>query len=81
MKKIAFAVAAAGLFSLAACNSQQAENAEQNAEMRADNLHDAADNLIHLVLARTSPKPAPLAGGRGRPTVATGHLCPYLLPL
>ena len=45
MRKVIGIIAATGLMSLAACNSQQAEQAETNAEMTADNLHSQADNL------------------------------------
>ena len=48
MKKIFALGVAAGLMSLAACNSspreQAADNIEANAEAMADNLEDAADN-------------------------------------
>ncbi|MES2753866.1 MAG: hypothetical protein V4659_04300 [Pseudomonadota bacterium] len=48
MKKIVMLSAAAGLLSLAACNTspreQAADNVEANAEMMADNLEDMADN-------------------------------------
>ena len=45
MKKFAFAVAAAGLMSLAACNSQQAEQNEAAGEAVADNLAMQAEYL------------------------------------
>ncbi len=46
MKKIAFVVAAAGLMTLAACNSNPAADAvENNADVVADNLEMQADNL------------------------------------
>ncbi|WP_413061794.1 hypothetical protein ACLN6N_05135 [Sphingomonas carotinifaciens] len=48
MKKLIVLGVAAGLVSLAACNStpreQAAENIEANAEALADNLEEAADN-------------------------------------
>ncbi|WP_010164687.1 MULTISPECIES: hypothetical protein [unclassified Sphingomonas] len=48
MKKMFVLAAAAGLVSLAACNStpreQAADNIESNTEAVADNLEDAADN-------------------------------------
>ena len=48
MKKLFGAAMAAGLVSLAACNSspreQAADNIEANAEAIADNLEEAADN-------------------------------------
>ncbi len=48
MKKLFTLVAAAGLVSLAACNTspreQAADNVEANAEAAADNLEDFADN-------------------------------------
>lgn len=48
MKKLFVLGVAAGLASLAACNSspreQTADNVEANAEAMADNLEDAADN-------------------------------------
>jgi len=49
MKKLAALAVAAGLLSLAACNSntpqeQVADNIEANAEATADNLEEAADN-------------------------------------
>ena len=48
MKKMFVLAAAAGLVSLAACNStpreQAADNIEANTEAVADNLEDAADN-------------------------------------
>jgi hypothetical protein len=48
MKKMFVLAAAAGLVSLAACNStpreQAADNIEANSEAVADNLEDAADN-------------------------------------
>src|SRR3546814_1933889 len=46
MKKIAFVVAAAGLMTLAACNSNPAADAvENNADVVADNLEMQADNM------------------------------------
>lgn len=49
MKKMIVAGLAAGLVSLAACNSspqeQAADNIEANAEATADNLEDMADNV------------------------------------
>ncbi len=49
MKKLVIAGLAAGVMSLAACNSspreQAADNIEANAEARADNLEDMADNV------------------------------------
>jgi hypothetical protein len=42
MKKMSFVLAAAGLMTLAACNSKPAEN---NVENAADNVEAAADNL------------------------------------
>ena len=48
MKKMFVLAAAAGLISLAACNStpreQAADNIEANSEAVADNLEDMADN-------------------------------------
>src|SRR3546814_13323095 len=46
MKKCAFVVAAAGLMTLAACNSNPAADAvENNADVVADNLEMQADNM------------------------------------
>jgi hypothetical protein len=49
MKKLALAFAAAGLVSLAACNStpreQAADNIEANAEATADNIEAMGDNM------------------------------------
>ncbi|WP_294298213.1 hypothetical protein [uncultured Sphingomonas sp.] len=45
MKKVLIVAAAAGLMSLAACNSKQAEMNEANAEAVADNIEAQADNL------------------------------------
>jgi len=49
MKKLAVLAVTAGLMSLAACNNntpqeRAADNIEANAEARADNLEDMADN-------------------------------------
>lgn len=61
MKKIAFAVATAGLMSLAACNqSEKAEAVEDNAanvaagyENSAENISDVADNATNAQVAST----------------------------
>lgn len=49
MKKMYVLAMAAGLASLAACNTspreQAADNIEANADMMADNMEDAADNM------------------------------------
>ena len=49
MKKMYVFAMAAGLASLAACNTspreQAADNIEANADMMADNMEDAADNM------------------------------------
>ncbi|WP_245858543.1 hypothetical protein [Sphingomonas guangdongensis] len=54
MKKVLMVAAAAGLMSLAACNSQQAEQNESNAEMMADNIEAQADNLEDQADAATN---------------------------
>ena len=53
MKKFVLAIAATGLLSLAACNSEQAERNEAAGEAVADNLQAQADNLEDA--AETAP--------------------------
>ena len=45
MKKFAFVLAAAGLMSLAACDSAQENSVENAGEVAADNLEMMADNM------------------------------------